>query len=463
MAGSTGISGAAPAEDPPDHATTLAGVFRRFRRNLALIVGSRVLFGLLNLATHILIIRTIGLTELGIVLLLQSYVRLFAEIVRLQTWQVILRFGAVAREAGDHGGLRRLFGLVFGIDLAALTLAMLAAIACVPLAAELLDWPREVRDFAPYFVASMLFITHGAANGILRLFDRIDALAAQFALTATVRFVGVGVAVLLGGETIYLVLAWFAANLAGGVWALTACLREIGGRGYHPMLRTSWRTAGRDYPGIWRYLCMTNLSGLLTLVMNSGTALFIGAQMDAAAVATYEVARRVSVAAAKPAVLLGPLIFPEVATLAAQKDWAMIGRLLLRQLAITGAVLAGLGLLVFPALPFLVELAFGPQFADDLVLFRLLLAGGFIGALGFALEPVMLSANKSGTAALLTALGVAVYLGVAGATWREYGLEGFALGLLGYFVVRQGLMAVLNARILRKRHSKALKRSAEGL
>ncbi|MEM7671075.1 MAG: hypothetical protein AAF317_18455, partial [Pseudomonadota bacterium] len=151
---------------------SLTAIFRRFRRNIAIVIGSRLIFGLVNLATNVLVIRSFGVAELGIAVLLQGYVRLFADVVKLESWQAILRYGAVEQAAsektGKTDGLRRLYGFAFMLDLIAMTLAIAGAILFVPLAADTFGWPPEVEAFAPIFVLSMLFITHGAANGIVR-------------------------------------------------------------------------------------------------------------------------------------------------------------------------------------------------------------------------------------------------------------------------------------------------------
>jgi len=79
-------------------------IIARFLRNVAMILGSRLTFGLLNLATNALVVRAFGLTELGIVLLLQVYVRMFTDIVKFESWQAVLSYGA--RLQDDRRGPR---------------------------------------------------------------------------------------------------------------------------------------------------------------------------------------------------------------------------------------------------------------------------------------------------------------------------------------------------------------------
>ena len=439
---------------------SLTEIFRRFRQNIAIVIGSRLVFGLVNLATNVLIIRAFGVMELGIAVLLQGYVRLFADIVKLESWQMILRFGAVeqdvATKTNDSAALRRLYGFGLLLDLVAMSLAIIGAILFVPLAADIFGWPPAVEAFAPYFALSMLFITHGTANGILRLYDRVDALAWQFSINATLRFLGVGLAAVLGGDILHIVLAWFVASVISGIYPLIVAFSELRKRHMMPRFSGVWQQIGQTFPGMWRFLWFTNLRGQLSIVINHGTTLFIGAELDAAAAGTYEVARRFTSALSRPTQLLGPLIFPEIAKLAAQSDWAVIRQLMLRQLRMTALLILGVGAVLLSITPWLISALFGPELSGDIFLFRLLIVGVLISVLGFTLEPVMLSANRPGTVLALNFVAVLVYLAVSLALLHSYGLLAFAIGLICYYVVHQTLFTTNSLRLMTTRQGQVV-------
>ncbi|MEM7745263.1 MAG: hypothetical protein AAF409_16285, partial [Pseudomonadota bacterium] len=193
-----------------------------------MILGSRVTFGVLNLASNAVVIQVFGLVELGVVLLLQAYTRLFSEIVKFQSWQAVLRFGATAQERGDHVGLCRLVGFTLALDLVSFAIAIAAAVVLVPWAADWFEWPDNVSSFAPFFVLSLIFITHATPNGVMRLFDRVDTLAIQYSLNSLVRFVGVCAVTVLGGDVIHVVLAWFAGSVLSGTYLFVVTAREMG-------------------------------------------------------------------------------------------------------------------------------------------------------------------------------------------------------------------------------------------
>lgn len=438
----------------------IAAIYRRFLRNAGIVVGSRVVFGLLNLATTVLVARAFGLAELGAVLLLQSYTRLFSEIVKFQSWQAVLRFGALLEDRGDWAGFRRLVGFTLTLDLASFAVAIGAAVLMVPWVSVWLDWPEAVTALAPLYLLSIVFITHATPSGILRLFDRVDLLALQFASNAVLRFAGVGLAVVLGGGVEHLVLAWFAASVLSGMTVIAGAIRELATRGLAPKLLTGWRAAAREFSGIWRYLWMANLASVPGLVVNYATVLVTGAWLGAAAAATFDIARQLSTAIARPARLLGPLLFPDFSRLAAKGDWVALRRIMTRLLGLTALGLAGIGTVLFALLPELVGLLFGEALLDELWLFRLLLAGAMIRVLGFALEPAFLSANKAGTSLLIQLAATAVYVAIAAPALGPLGLTAIGIGMVGFHLTYLALFLGLGRRLLRRRIRRA--RAAEG-
>lgn len=442
-------------------AKTVQSIWRAFAANAAMILGSRVTFGLLNLATNALAIRVFGLAELGIVLLLQAYTRIFSDIVKFQSWQAILRFGAASQERDDTPGLRRLLGFAIGLDLAAFAVSIAGAVVLIPWAADWFGWPEDVTDFAPLFVLSIVFITHATPNGFLRLVDRVDALAIQFALNASLRFLLVGASALAGGGVLELVMAWFAASVISGCYVFIVTGREMIRHHLLPDMRARWTAIGAEHSGIWRFLVMQNVSTGLALIVTYGTTVVVGGQIGPAAAAIWEIARQFGGALTKPAKLLGPLLFPELSRMAARGDWVAMRSALLRQMAVTASVLSVVVAVLLFFLPALVTLIFGDQAGAEAWLFRFVLLGAAVSLCGFLMEPAFLSANKPGTLLLMQIAAILSFVLVATLGYPMIGLTALGLGLLGYHIAQQTLMVVIGRRLLKKRIRRGAARAAQ--
>lgn len=426
-------------------------IFRRFLRNAGVILGSRVVFGLLNLATVAIAARAFGLAELGGVLLLQSYARVAGETVRFESWQTVLRYGATTEAQGDRAGFRRLVGFTYSVDLASFAVAVVGAVLLVPTAQRLFGWSDELAGFAPVFVLSMIFFTHATPNGVLRHFDRIGIVATQYAANAVIRFIGTLLAVALGGGALHLAWAWFLASVISGGIIIVAALRELWRRGLMPRLTLRWGAAGREFPGIWRYLWMTNLISSVPMVINYASTLVVGALLGPAPAAIFDIARQFARAFAHPAKLLGPLLFPDFARLAEGGDWRLMRQLLARQLRLTALGLVGLGLLLFGLLPWLVATLYGAEVAVEIWLFRLLLLGAMLRFLAFAVEPAFMTAGRPGTLLAVEMAATLLYLALVLGLLPGAGLVAMGVAMLAFQCVYVGATLTIGRRLLARR------------
>lgn len=438
----------------------LSDIWRRFVRNAAMIVGGRITFGLLNVATNAVVVRVFGLEELGVVLLLQAYARLFSEIVKFQSWQAVLRYGGGLE--GNRPGLRRLLGFTLGLDLLGFAVAIGAAVLLIPWAAGWFGWSGDVAEFAPLFVVSIVFITHATPTGVVRLFDRVDALAIQHALNAVLRFAGVCLAAALGGGVMHIVLAWFAASVLSGGYLIAVFLGLAFRRGAIPDLAVNWMRVGREFPQIWRFLCFSNASTFVPLVVKQGSTILVGAQLGAAAAATWEIARQFGGAIAKPVRLLGPLLFPELSRMAARDDWRSMRRLVVRQITVTLAGAGGIALVLLSALPVLIELVFGTELLRDIALFRLTVVASLVALAGFLLNPAFLSAGKAGTLLVIQAGAVLVFAAIALLAMPVVGLVAIGYALLGFQLAQHGLLLLIGRTLIRKRIRRSRTAGAAG-
>lgn len=431
-------------------------IFKRFKRNAAMILGSRLVFGLLNVLTSILMVRFFGLVELGIVVLLNSYTRLFNDIIKFDSWQAVVTYGAKLQEKQDNGGLKRLIGLLLSVDFFAMALGVVFAVTFAPYAAGIFEWPDRVSDFAPFYVLSIFFMAHATPNGILRLFDRVDAIAAEFALKSSVRFIGVLLTAAMGGNVFHLVVAWFAASIIAGSWPLLICALELKRRKLLPVFTVRWPSAGREFKNIWRFLAFSNASSTTVFFYTTGTTLFLGSTLGAASAAIVEIAHQFTGSLSQPVRILGPIISPEFAKLAAKGEWKTFRKILSKQLKITGGILLALSLFMFPLLSPIVNFIYGPEALEHIWLFRFLLVFVFLKILAFTFDPAILAANKPGTLLLVRIMVSISYCSIALALLFDYGTGAIGFAAMVSQMVYILIFLVFGRKLLRKRVRKEL-------
>jgi len=426
-------------------------IFRRFKRNAAMILGSRLVFGLLNIATSMIFVRTFGLAEFGVIVLLHSYTRLFNDVIKFDSWQAVVTYGARLQENKDDSGLKQLLGLLLSIDFASMIIGIILAITFVPYAAQIFEWPEQVSQFAPVYVISIFFIAHAAPNGILRLFDRVDALAIEFALKAIVRFFGVLLVIYFGGNVFHLVLVWFTASVVAGSWPMLICASELYKRKLIPVFRLNWKRAGKPFKGIWRFLAFANASSTTGFVYTSGSTLFLGTTLGAAPAAAFEIALQFVEALSRPVRILGPIIAPEFAKLVAKGDWITFRKILSRQLKVTGLMLVAAAVVLFTSLGFILETIYGKEILQYTWLFRFLLVFVLLKILAFTFDPAILAANKPGTLLIIRLIVALSYCVIVLALLQAWGLASAGFAMMISQIIYLAIFVFFGKKLLKKR------------
>lgn len=434
------------AADAEGRGRGLGSIWRRMRRNIALILGGRAVFGLLNLAAAALAVRAVGIEAFGVAVLLQAYVRLIGGLLKFQSWSAVTRFGAEAAAKGRWEDFNRLIGFMLRLDIVANLLSIVIGVLAAPYVADYLDWPPEAVALAPWFVLTVPFITSATPTGLLRLFDRFGALVRQHALNAIVRFVGSLLIFLFHGGVEALIFTWAAASfLSGGVMFWEA-VREMRARGVKPKMLGSWSSLSAGFPRIWRFVFVVNASTLLDTVLSQATVLVVGGMLGPAAAGLYGLVRQVTESMNRISSLLGPIVFPEFAWLEAQGDRRTITRLLGRTLAIaTGALAVFCLFLFFASEPFLL-LLFGDDAAGGGPLF---IASGLASAvlvMGFAMEPVLLTIRKEKAVLYSATLATLLFCVLLAGFIHAFGLLGAGLALL----LRQTIVFFYRLIVLRR-------------
>lgn len=425
-----------------------AGAWARIRRNAAIILGERFVFGLVGLGATAIAVRAVGLEAFGIVALLQAYVRLIAALIRFESWAAVTRYGAGPLAAGDLAACRRLMGFTLRLDLLAFAVSLVLSALAAPLAARLLHWPEAVADLAPWYAISIIFITGATPTGFLRLIDRFGVLAEQHALNAVLRLAGATAILTFGGGVVALAWVWAGAGIVSGAYMMAIAWVEARRRDLLPQWRGRWSELGAGFPRLWQFMLITNVTGVLETVLSHLSVLVVGAMMGPTGASLYSLVRQLTESLGKLNSLLGPIVFPEIAWAEARGDRRAIGRLVRRSLRLLGAILAGMLALVALVAEPLLRLLFGPEAVAAAPLLLTAGAGACLSACGFALVPAMLSLGRE-RAVLRTALvAAAVFLPLlVGGAWL-LGLLGVGLALLAWqATLFLGRLAVLRAAL----------------
>jgi O-antigen/teichoic acid export membrane protein len=382
----------------------------RLSRNLSWTFGSQLFISVAAVVTLFITARALGPAGLGILALVESFVRIVDLILRLEPWQAVIRYAIQAQHRGDTAAFLRLIKLSVLIDAAGGVLAGVVCMILAPFVAPLIGLPEGVGEEYIWVMALGLFFSfRPTAIAVLRIFDRFDRLAWVDMISALVRLLLTVVAWLAGlGIWAFLVIL-LVQSLLDGLLAFAVALHELRKRGHHGALAAQGLAALRENPGFLRFLWNSNFNVILRQSANRFDVLVLGAMMNPAAVGVYQLGKRVMNRLTKLAGPLRQTIYPELARLWDKGKIHQFNRLVL----IFSASILLLQLVI--AVPFMLNMErviavlFGPAFAGAGPVMNILLISAIIFASGVALNPALLAMGKDRMLVRVTMLSTLLF------------------------------------------------------
>ena len=412
-------------------AEQIAGVrpiLKRVVANAGLLLGGRAVNAVLGLAAVAIAARALGASELGVLVLIQAFAMFLGEVVKFQSWQTILQYGARPLAEGAKADFQRVLRFSLVLDLASTVFGIAVGVAGSFAFASLLGWGADDAPAAALYMLSVAFMVSATPLGLLRLFDRFDVLAWQAGLISLIRVAGSLVALALGAGMEGFLLAWAVGAVGSWLYLAGSALAELRKR---DLIRGfSWRgPLTEGMPGAWRFAWNTNAASALDVAFTHVATLIVGALVGPSQAAFWRVGRQVADALAKPAKLLTPALYPELARLRAEDRLHAMWRLARNVGLLAGGV--GVVMLALSALfgPQLLTLVMGKAFAPAAEVMTWQVGAAVIGIFALPLEPMLISLGKPGAAVRVRlAVGV-LFLAALPFLVQQFGLIGAGAGL----------------------------------
>ncbi len=427
-------------------------IFKRIIKNAALLLSGRATNGLLGLATLSLSARGLGLEEFGIFVLLQTYVQVIAALATFQSWQAVIRYGAICMETKNVHSFQSLVKFTSMLDVAGCLLAAAIGVLAAPFVGPSVDWNPQVITYAQIFSLQILVAVLATPIGLLRLFDRFDLLAGQAVITPLLRLVGVGICVYVGAELWAYLVAWFIAGIVGSVALMIIGWREASKRGWLDGM--TWSLAGITAPhgGIWKFSIFSNLHASLQLVTQQASTFLCGWLAGPAAAGLFKIGRDVATGISKPAELLNQSIYPEFARLGSRGEWPKFKGLIFRGEAVAGSgALAMLALSIFGG-PFFIDFFFGDAFVGAYVPLVLLVATAGLTLVAFPMEPALYAMGRPSIPLRIeTVVVLVIYLPVIFVLTKSMGPTGAAIASVAAAFASFVALTAMTVKQLRRR------------
>ena len=288
-------------------------MLKRVLKNFGVVLRGRSIAAAFSVGATGLMANALTAAEFGMVILLHTYIMVIRGALNFSTFEAIVRFGIPLIDSGDHAGLRSLLRSTMFVDLATTLLATIIAVAAVPMAGHFLHWDSEMMTWAVIYSLIILSTANGTPNGILRIYDRFDALGVQSTVGPALRFTMVATAWMLDAPKLVFIIAWGVAFSTGHIYMFVRGLIELRAQ----MDTRLWsgfrwgeiRESKRDF---WKFIGVVYWQTNIDLLPKHVSVLLTGSLLGPAAAGLFRLAREFSTILTQPAVMLREVLFPDL-------------------------------------------------------------------------------------------------------------------------------------------------------
>ena len=290
-----------------------ASMLKRVLKNFAAVLRGKGIGAVFSVTATGLMANALSVTEFGLVILLHTYIMVVRGALNFRTYETIVRFGVPLTDSGDDSGLRSLLRSTMMIDMAAALLAVVLGIAAAPLAGHYLQWDSDMVVWAMAYSLIILTAANSTPDGILRIYNRFDALGVQATVGPVLRFLMVSLAWLLDAPMPVFIVVWGSAFALGNIYMTWRGLRELKAHmdtslwsGFH------WREIRERRREFWKFIGVVYWQTNIDLLPKHVSTLLAGAMLGPAAAGLFRLAREFSTVLTQPAGLLREVLFPDL-------------------------------------------------------------------------------------------------------------------------------------------------------
>lgn len=395
----------------------------RVLKNFGVVLRGRGIAAIFTLAATALMANALPATEFGLVILLHTYVLAVRGILNFRTYEAIVRFGVPLHENGNEAGLKQLFRTTSIIDFASAIAATLAGVFAASLAGSFLHWDSQMISLAGFYSLVMLTTVINTPNGILRLYDRFDALSVFYTVGPAIRIIGVIIAWAMDAGMHVFIVIWAAAFVIENCWLFIRghleLRKHLAGSTW---VGGSWREIRETSKEFRHFITVVYWQTNIDLLPKHLSVLLAGSLLGPAAAGMFRLARDFSSVLSKPAMMLREVLFPDLARIL-HSEAEGFRELGFRAVKVAGA--AGL-LLVLLSIPLAEPILgiIGSEYTDASTLLTLMLLAATFELASSPLRAACYAMGKVAPVLRIHLLSILIYLGLFYVLTPVMGLSG---------------------------------------
>lgn len=409
-----------------EHATP---PIKRVLANAGHLLSGRVVNAVVGLAYIALTARSLGKETMGVLVIINAFAQFLGEVAHFESWQTVLTYGTDPLLNKERTKFQQVLRLSLMLDLISSIIGVGLGVLGAWLFWKALRWPEGMSGYGALYALSIGVMTSATGVGLLRLFDRFRFLAAEQAVSSFVRMIGCAICALTHAPIQYFLLAWAAGTFASFFYIAGIAVWDLKKRGLLEGFSLLGPTS-QGLPGVWRFALSTNFSGTLEVGFTHVLTMAVGALLGPTQAAFWRIGKQVADGMAKPARLMVPALYPELAKMRASGGQQAMTKLAI-QIALIGGAAAGVLLAVsLLAGRWILETVMGQAYGAAAGVMNWQVAAAAIGVMTLPLEPMLVSMRAAGAALMVRLVVVICYFAALVPLIQRFGLPGAGAALV---------------------------------
>lgn len=402
---------------------------KRVLANAGHLLSGRVVNAVVGLAYIALTARSLGKETMGVLVIINAFAQFLGEVAHFESWQTVLTYGTDPLLKKERTKFQQVLRLSLMLDLISSIIGVSLGVLGAWLFWKELRWPDGMSGYGALYALSIGVMTSATGVGLLRLFDRFRFLAAEQAVSSFVRMIGCAICAVTHAPIQYFLLAWAAGTFASFFYIAGIALWDLKKRGLLDGFSILGPTS-EGLPGVWRFALSTNFSGTLEVGFTHVLTMAVGALLGPTQAAFWRIGKQVADGMAKPARLMVPALYPELAKMRAAGGQQAMTKLAI-QIALIGGAAAGVLLAVsLLAGRWILETVMGEAYGAAAGVMNWQVAAAAIGVMTLPLEPMLVSMRAAGAALMVRLIVVICYFAALVPLIQRFGLTGAGAALV---------------------------------
>lgn len=384
--------------------------------------------------------RILGAESFGILILIQTYIKIIDKFVNFQSWQALIKFGSEYKN-NDIDKFKDIIRICTQIDFISAVLGLFLSWILLVFISDIYKWDDRIIVFAVLYSFTILFNLEGTPTGILRLYSKYGIYAYQRIISASIQLILVLVLFFLKIEDLFFfIIIWLLTEILQHLLLFYYGWRELFSRDIKFKILYNMNFKGSKY--ILKFVGITNLQSSIKLGAKELDTMLVGYLFGTSAVGVFDIAKKFSFILSKITNPVYQAIYPDLSLLWVEKRLEDFKSLLMRSSFSLGFLSIFVWVFFIILGKNIIIIAVGPEYLGAYNILLWYMLGLVISIFALPLQPSVLSMNHPEVSLYSIAVSTVIYLSSIVLLSRFIGFHSIGFAFVIFYLVWSSIMLI---------------------